>query len=196
MPFGSYMAREKKKHNSNPYLHRCIGVFGEHMVMKSCRKKKVPKNRSLLPGAFPEGTQPSCSWVEIQEQWLQQLGTCLVTHLLQRRLQLIVLQKKLTHLSNNHKIILAAQPTWHQAGWIWVLGFCSEELPGSRTGRAERRRVRLPRHLRRKPNPNTPVLLVSTIRMTRIWLWLLWSQAEDANSLVTSSLSVTLLPLP
>lgn len=47
---------------------------------------------------------------------LQQLGTCLVTHLLQRLLQLIVLQKKLTHLSNNHKIILAATahltPSW------------------------------------------------------------------------------------
>lgn len=45
------------------------------------------------------------------------LGTCLVTHLLQRLLQLIVLQKKLIHLSNNHKIILAA--TAHLTpGWM------------------------------------------------------------------------------
>lgn len=39
-----------------------------------------------------------------------------VTHLLQRLLQLVVLQKKLIHLSNNHKIILAATahltPSW------------------------------------------------------------------------------------
>lgn len=46
------------------------------------------------------------------------------------------------------------QPTWHQAGWIWVLDFWSEDLPGSRTGRAERLRVLFQRHLSRKPNLN------------------------------------------
>lgn len=52
----------------------------------------------------------------------EQLGTCLVPHLLQRLLQLTVLQKKLINLPSNHKIILVATahltPSWMNESWV------------------------------------------------------------------------------
>lgn len=65
----------------------------------------APKSHTLFSGVLHEVAEPSCSLSQVK---LAAAGTCLVTHLLQRRLQLIAFQKKLIHLSYNLKITLAA----------------------------------------------------------------------------------------
>lgn len=139
-----------------PYLHLHIGVWGWYIFHKELpRKEKAPKTAHCSLEPFTRSWVLMPSRGQLQEEWLQQLGTCRVTHLLQGLLQLIVLQKKLIHLSNNHKIMSGSNSPLDTKLDEYVLDFWSEDLPGSRTGRAERLRVLFHRHLSRKPNLNT-----------------------------------------
>lgn len=118
-----------------PHAHLYTGVPALHFPEELPEQTKAPQNQASgsLPGSSVLQRQHPC---EQGGRW-----ALLVTHLLQRLLQLIALQRKLTQLSNNHNTIRAATAHSTPSWMSMILGFWSEDLPGSRMGRAERWRT-------------------------------------------------------